>query len=420
MSAFSNRTGWYLGLSAYWYATSFKWFILLLVILPNQVKEIVPGGEKGSYWGMVFAIGAVWAIIGPSLFGFISDRMSDRIRSRQQFLAIGSAMTAVALVLLMGADKIWVIVVGYLLLQISDDVGTGPYSALIPDLVPEENRGRASGMMGLLTLIGQLSVGIFALLVGGDVKTIYMGIAVVNILCALVSIWTINGAKPIAEFSSPTKRNSSIRDFIRGWIEPWKSRDFFWVWFTRFLNALGFYLVVNYLTYYMSDSVRTFDLGFVKFESGGMATNVLALLISFCGAIGATVAAKKTDKIGRKRVIYIAGTLMAITLVPFALVPDYQVIVALAIIFGIGYGMYLSADWALASDILPDKSQAGKDMGVWQMSNSAVQVFSGAAGTLVDMGNRWRMGGGYMIAFLAAAFFFFLSTVLVRQVKGST
>lgn len=418
MTAFRDKTSWYLGLSAYWFATSAKWFILLLVILPGQVEKLVPGGEKGSYWGMVVAIGALWAMIGPSLFGYLSDRLMGKLGNRRIFLSLGAALTVLALVVLMGANQIWIIVVGYLLLQVSDDVGTGPYSALIPELVPEDRRGAASGMMGLMTVAAQVFIGLFALFFP-DVATIYIAIAVLNVVCAVWVLYTIKGATPLSPpLESPSE--GFVKGFVKGWIEPWHSRDFFWVWFTRFLNAFGFYLVQNYLRYYLTDSVKSFSFLGSGSEKAGMATNVLALLISVTGIFGSIYAAKAADKIGRKRVIYLSGSLMSVLLVPFALVPNYMLILVLAAFFGIGYGAYLSADWALASDVLPNKDTPAKDMGVWSMSVTIVQFFTGLVGFLIDALNRSSAGLGYVTSFLMAAVFFFLSTVLIRKVKGST
>lgn len=417
MSEFRDKTSWYMGLSAYWFSTSAKWFILLLVVLPGQVEKLVPGGEKGSYWGMVVAIGALWAMVGPSLFGYLSDRLLGKLGNRRIFLSLGAALTVVALVVLMGANEIWVIVVGYLLLQISDDVGTGPYSALIPELVPEDRRGRASGMMGLMTVAAQVFIGLYAI-VFRSTAAIYIGLAVLNVLCAVWVLYSIKDARPIREQKPEVQ--GFFKGFLQGWVDPWKSRDFFWVWFTRFLNAFGFYLVQNYLRYYLTDTVRDFGFLGSGSENAGMATNVLALVISLTGILGAAFASKAADQMGRKKVIYLSGSLMAVLLVPFALVPNFMVILGLACFFGLGYGAYLSADWALASDVLPNKDTPAKDMGVWSMSVTVVQFFTGLVGFLIDSLNRVSAGRGYVVSFLMAATFFFLSTVLVRQVKGST
>lgn len=48
---------WFLRLSAYWFATSFKWFLVLLVLLPAKVAEVSPrrrrppGSASSSAWG---------------------------------------------------------------------------------------------------------------------------------------------------------------------------------------------------------------------------------------------------------------------------------------------------------------------------------------------------------------------------------
>jgi MFS family permease len=257
----------------------------------------------------------------------------------------------------------------------------------------------------------------------GKIELIYVGIAVVNVLCVLWTIQTLKGAVPLRARPAP-KQRPSFGSFVKGWLEPWKSRDFFWVWFTRFLNAFGFYLIQPYLKYYIDDRVAdashkvhlasfTFDAGF--------GTNLLGLIISAMAILGSIYASKAADRIGRKKVIYVAGSLMSAGLIPFALIPNYTVIFGIAIVFGIGYGMYLSADWALAADVMPDADTLAKDMGVWQMSNSAVQVFSGLVGWVIWTGNsQIAAGAGYTIAFLAAAVAFFMSTILVRKVQGST
>lgn len=406
---------WYAGLSAYWFATSYKWFILLLVIIPGQVTDIVPEGEKNSAWGLVFMIGAVWAVIGPSLFGFLSDRFASKGGRRRPFIALGAGATVIALGVLANADQLWMLILGYLLLQVSDDVGTGPYSALIPDVVGESDRGKASGWMGFMQLFGQFASAIIGKVLG-SVLLIYVGIAVVNVLCA---IWVLRLLKGL-DLAPTNTAKPSFAAFVQGWKAPWASRDFRWVWFTRFLNALGFYMVQPYLKNYLEDVVRVFTLFGFDAKDGSTATLLIAVTISVAGVVGAIWATKAADRIGRKRVIYVGGSLMGAVLIPMAFIPIYTVLWCFALVFGFGYGAFLSADWALVSDVLPDKESAGKDMGVWQSSSSSVQILAGGFGTVIDAVNRAQFGLGYTVTLLGAACMFFISTVLVRQVKGST
>ena len=86
-TAHGNRTklSWLVGVSTFWFATSYKWFLILVFLLPDRVASIVPGGEKGAYWGAVFGLGATWAVVGPALFGDFSDRVGDR----RPFILVG-------------------------------------------------------------------------------------------------------------------------------------------------------------------------------------------------------------------------------------------------------------------------------------------------------------------------------------------
>lgn len=428
---------WNIGFSAYWFATSFKWYILLLVVIPGQVVEIVRAEAvqsgltlaqadayaetvKNTKWGMVVLIGAIWALFGPMIFGGWSDRMRSKFGHRQPFIAFGAALTVIALLFLADAKSYWVLVVGYLLLQFSDDVGTGPYSAMVPEIVPEQNRGRASSVMSMLQLLGQIGSAVSALVVYSVIKdptaalkTVYLGVGTVNALCALWTLWTIRAVRP--ESDTPNEREF----FLRQWLRPFKQRDFVWVWFTRLLSALSFFLVTTYIRNFLTDAYSSFALFGKDLGGAGMAVNVLGLTMSLSGAFGSIYAAKNADRLGRKKLIYVAGFMIFCVMVPFAFVRDYTVAWVLAALFGAGYGLYLSADWALVSDIIPNKSAAGVEMGVWASSIVSVQLLSGGYGRVIDYLNQRAQHAGYMSAVIIAGCLFLVSTLLVRQVKGS-
>src|SRR5688572_25790618 len=161
--------GWQLGMSAYWFAISLKWFVLLTAVLPAQV-EAITGDSKAAAWGTVVSIGAVWALFGPALFGSIADRVGKW----RPFVGMGAAFTTLALFLLPQSTELWHLVAGYLLLQVADDMAQGPYAALIPGLVEPEQRGRASGVMGLLAMSAQIAGGIGAFALSPNLKAIYL------------------------------------------------------------------------------------------------------------------------------------------------------------------------------------------------------------------------------------------------------
>jgi MFS family permease len=239
--------------------------------------------------------------------------------------------------------------------------------------------------------------------------------------------------EPGAEPGRDRSPGASSAGFLDGWIQPWRSPDFRWVWFTRFLNALGFYLVLTYLRFFLVDVVRDFrffglavapldpslDPQEAVRRAATLAVFVLALVISIVGAVSSVIGGRIADRIGRKKVIYFAGAVMTSVLPPFLLFPNFSLILLLAVLFGVGYGAYQSADWALVSDVMPSQEDLAKDMGIWQASVATPQIFSGAVGALVDWGNAYRTGYGYTFTFLFAGLAFALGTVLVSKVRGS-
>lgn len=410
MEAYRDRPAWYASLSSYWFASSFTWFVLLTVVLPKQVAQVAPEGTKNTAWGMVFAFGAAWATIGPSLFGALSDRRGNR----STFLAVGAALTVAAVGCLCFARSLWQIAGGYLLLQVADDVATGPYGALIPQYVPENRRGRASGIMNLLSLGGQISAALVSFLSGGRPIVVYVAIGITTLVCATLAVHTI---RPLEDHPVPVPSRPFIQDFLRGWVAPWRNRDFFLVWFARFMFALGLYLVQPYLRNYLEDVVQQFQVLGLRISQVDQATTALVLVITLCAAAGASLGGGWSDQFGRKRIVLMGGGIMATTLIPFLLLPRYDLLLALAALFGIGYGLYLSAEWALASDLMPNQDALGRDMGIWQMSVSVVQIFAGSAGRLVDWGNQRSLGLGYQIAFGLGTVALSLGIVTVRLIR---
>lgn len=403
-----------MGLSSYWFASSAKWYILLLAVLPSRVEEIVGTATKEAQWGRVVAAGAIWAIIGPAFFGYLSDKLHGRGPGRSKFLLWSVPVTILGLVTLFAAHSIPLMMVGYFILQVGEDMGTGPFNAVIPELVVEEQRGRASGMMGFMQLGAQLFIGLFAfgaglLLKSSATLAIYAFLIVINIAFSFWAARTIQATEPLP-LEQPTEHVS----LWRAWLSPWKSADFRWVWFTRFLVAVGFYLIVTYLKFFLGDVV------YHSAEVASKQVLVLGLAMSLAGAIGSIVAGKFADRVGRKRVIYLAGTVMAGILIPPIILPLPVLMLPVAAIFGAAYGAYLSADWALASDILPNKGQEGTDMGVWHASVPSTQIVAGLFGVVITELNEKGQGMGYKASFAIAAWMLLLGSILVRQVKGSS
>ncbi|MBL8065943.1 MAG: MFS transporter [Chthonomonadaceae bacterium] len=424
-TGYRNTWLWNIGFSAYWFSTHYKWFILLSLVLPAQVARIVPGGEKNSAWGTVYAIGAVWGAVGPALFGAWSDRFDSKFGHRQPFIVAGALVTVLAIAFMIGANSIPLLVIGYLLLQLGEDIGQGPYAAMMPEIVPPENSGKASAVMNLLQSAARLISGLVYLLINKAgaalmwspttvMSVVYGVVALVQVLGAGTTVYTVRHVrrrKPVD--------NSDKKAFLVRWLAPWKSADFRWVWITRFMSTFAFSTVSTYFLFYLTDMFPKLVLFGNDLKDPHVAVIVIVLAMSLLGIVGAWWSGMIADRVGRKKLILMSGIAMSSVLVPFALARDFTFLFVLVVPFGVAFGIYVSADWALAMDVLPDKDDAGTQMGVWSMSSTSVQIFAGLAGPLIDFGNRISFGWGYMGMIWSAGVVFLVSTLLIRKIKGS-
>lgn len=393
-------------LSAFWFGTAFHWLVLLLIVMPKDVVKFVGEGQKGTYLGLLTAIGAIMALVLPPLVGAHSDRTGKRIPYIRLGLAVnlvGLVVMALAASALAGMSGFWVYVLGFLLVQFGNNYATAPYSALIPQLVPVEQRGRYSGVMAMLQAGGQLLGAVAALLLGLlhlPGWAIYALVALVLLLPALVTMRGVPAQTDRLSGQSHAPQMSVAQLFAY--------QPFLWVFLTRVLFALGQYSVQPFLQYYNKDVMRQGD--------PANATSIMLACIIVGSIASALIGGRISDRVGRKPVIYVAGGLMAAVALMLLFAPNFPVALALALVFGLGFGAFTSVDWALGSDAMPSESSYARDMGIWHVAFVAPQFVGAPQGRLLDWGNAQSPNLGYTLVFGIAAVFFVLGVILVRNV----
>jgi len=428
-------------LTFYWFSSNVHWGAILSILVQAQVFGMVGDEYKGRATGLAVSIGSITGILVPPLLGAWSDRVRSRLGRRRPFMVAGTALNLVALVGLatfpfVKGDSLWgfttaywLYVGAYLLANFANNFATAPYTALMPDVVPPEQRGSVAGWYGLMTLLGN-GVGIVlgGLLVSQEASPgefqgqIYRVYSVIGLILVVGLLVTVMGTRERVPTTAP--KPFDWGSFLRGFVAPFRSADFRWVFVTRMLMTMGVFSVQNFLLYYLKDVVGTFTVaGRVLAptpEAAVMGVLVLLLLLALPSTL---IAGKLSDKYGRKRIVYIAGGIQAVVAVGFMLTDNYLAALCIGALFGVGYGAYESVNWALATDVLPDMDDAAKDMGIWHMALTVPQLLATpVAGWLLDtfqsVGKEsGRPNLGYTVIFSVAILYFLLGTVFVSKVK---
>jgi MFS family permease len=326
---------------------------------------------------------------------------------------------------MLGSPGFLIFSVAYLVVQFGNNTISAAFMGVIPDVVPDDQRGTASGYMALMSQIGSLfgALGVGLLLQKSDEATKYW---LIGIVLVSVSLLTMLGMKETPLPAKPPKLDWQV--YMRSlWISPKDYPDFFWVWITRALVMLGFYAVLPYINYYLMDIIH------VPSDQVGQKASIVQAIILITSTFSGFLGGKWSDKTGRKKVVYVANMLIAVMAIAFIFCRSLTDVLLAGSLFGIGYGAYISVDYAMGADVLPSRKDAGKEMAIWHIAMTLPQTLaSPIAGFLIAFPGKTTEAAkvvgdeplihytlaGYSNVFILCAVCFLLGALLLRNVRG--
>ncbi len=394
-------------LSIYWFGIQTIWGGLNITIIPGRLDDL-SRDTQGTLLAIIMIAGAIAPIIIQPTIGVISDYTVTRWGRRKPYIVIGSLLDVVFLAGIAFNNDFVSLVAFYFLLQVSSNFAQGPFQGYVPDLVPAQQVGTASGLMGLMLTLGTIAgVGIATL--GGILDNVPLGIlalGVVEVITMVVLIATVDEGR-----AAPTRTRSWRQIALSAWgRDILQQRDVLWLLLVRLL-FLGAYNATLIAVGYFRRSHGLSD-------ADADATVFLATaIVGVSTAIAAIPGGRLSDRFGRRPVIWAAAIIAGIGLLGVAVAPTPELAIASWIPFGIGMGTFLSADWALMADVIP-KHTAGRYMGILNAGTAmAGPVFIIVAGPVQDLvAAGFGDAAGPRVAMGVAAGFVALSALALTRV----
>lgn len=400
-------------LSAFWFGSNFLWLPLTTILIQAQIDEVVPKGSQNTAIGFALGLGGLLAVSVPPLVGAWSDRLNTRFGRRRPIMVAGTLLTFPGLFVLMAANNYPEILIGYSIIQFFFNAAQAAYAGIVPDVVPAQQVGKASGFLATMTQLGiGAGLGVSSLLAHN--RAIYLIMGAVAALTLIPTVWAAR-TEGLDRIERPPSRpfGESVREFLR----PLHEGDFAWVIFTRLMVSSGITVVLYFLVNFFGDVVLGPKEDAAKFTSNWLLVVVLtALPFGFFGG-------QISDRIRRRKIfVYLAGVAQGfVALVFIAFYPkSVPLVYALGIAYGIGYGLYFAVDWALACDTLPDPKKSAKDMGLFHIALTFPQALLPLfGGVLIDYLNKnVDPNIGYRVVFASAVVFLFVGTMFVSRIKS--
>lgn len=409
--------GQLLNLSFYWLGLTAIWAGLDATVLPKRMDELLGTANAPLGLAVIVTAGVVMPIVIQPTMGMISDHTISRWGRRKPYIAIGAVLDLLILLALATSNAFLGLLLCYVLLQLSSNFAQGPFQGYMPDLVPEQQVGRASGLMGLMIVVGQVtgtfvaSLGLAGMAAGQSaVEAMFwptVGLGMIELATAAVLLARVD--------QGPTGLSREGRSWGRIAAAAWgrdvlRHRSFVWLVISRlcFLAATG--SVVRFALWYLTRS-----LGLSDAEAQG-TINLALLAVVVPAAITVLPAARVSDRIGRKQVIWGACAIGAVCMSGLVVAPTVAIGIACLVPIGIAVGAFLSVDWALMTDIIP-KASAGRYMGMSNMGTAmAGPVAAVLGGIAVFLAGGIDEAWGPRAAFAVAVGFFILCALTLRPV----
>src|SRR5579864_1625794 len=402
-------------LSAFWFGSNFLWIPLTTILIQAQIDGVVPKGMQNTAIGVTLGLGGLLAMTVPPIVGAWSDRLNTRFGRRRPIMVVGTLLTIPGLLLLMTAGSYAQIVAGYVIIQFFFNGAQAAYAGIIPDVVPAQQVGKASGFLATMTQLGiGGGLGVAGLMTGN--RLIYLVMGAVATLSLIPTLWAAR-AEGMTRLDPPPRRplGQAVRSFLR----PLHEGDFAWVIFTRLMVSSGITVVLYFLVNFFKDVV----LAPTTSDAAGKFTSNWELVVVLTALPFGFFGGQISDRVGRRKIfVYLAGAAQAFVALTFIVFFPKAIpfVFALGIVYGVGYGLYFAVDWALACDTLPDKTKSAKDMGLFHIALSMPQAFLPLfGGALIDFLNHTSGGNtGYRVVFASAVVFLFIGTVMVSRIKS--
>ena len=312
-------------------------------------------------------LGASPAIIGliegvadglASILKYFSGSISDRQQRRKPWVVFGYGLAAASR-LLIAAATVWPLV---LTARLVDRTGKGmrsaPRDAMIADVTPREDRGRAFGFHRALDHTGAIAGPLLALLLlqvfGFSLRATFFFAVIPGAIGVLMLAFLLKETEPLAtRHSQPETPDASLPKRFRGAI-----------------TAVALFALAN--------SSDAFLL--LQAHAAGVSTAMLPALWAanhIIKSLFSTRAGALSDRVDRRWLLVAGWTSYAAIYVLFPFAKSLTSFVVLFILYAIPFTLFEGAERAWIADLVPAEAR-GKSFGIYYLANG-LGVLAGSA-----------------------------------------
>lgn len=347
--------------------------------------------------GLTVAIGQALGIFFDIFSGTAGDMLHLGWGKRRPLMAAGT-LGAAAVVLVEARMPLLLasVATGYVAMMIFSGSAQGSLKPLLPDLVPQEQRGKAGGILTLFIMMGfMLGTVLTGYLVGsGQIEVALLVTAAALLLSLLPTAYTIRRDdlpnRPQVEKGLASSLADCFRAMFRARETP---SGFVSLLVGIFLTYNGTWGLTYFELYYLQDVIRMKDAAY------GVATAGAALLLA--SVVFGLLLGALSDRVSRKPFLVGGALASGLIMISLIFIRSFEVFLVAASALGAVIGIFVAVRNAAVSDMVPPSS-SGRYMGYADIVVDGPSVVAPALdGALLFAFSAYM--GGFLAVFLVSA-----------------
>lgn len=362
----SHRSRWFIVGYGAAQAGAFICFIPLLTLLLPGKAELLGGADKALLLSQMAILGGLTAACANLMFGSLSDRTRGPLGRRRPWILAGLGLVAVSLALIGWADTPLRLALSVVVFQLAVNALYAPLMAVVPDMVPDAQKGLVSAWAGAALPVANLFTAVVATRLAGSGPAQFS--IVIVAAAAMILPFALTLREPRAPVAPARRTRLSFAAL--------KDRRFFRAFLSRLLVESAVAVNTLYLLFLLQDQPGARPPGWSALQLFGallIASTVAAALAGFIGGAA-------SDRLGRRRMFVAAGAVgMAAALGLMVAWPAWPGALAAQLLFGAAHGLHATTVAAMTAEILPDRGMAGRDLGVMNLAVALPQSLAPAA-----------------------------------------
>ena len=441
-------TAKFLSFALGFFGLQFAW--QMRIILSGPVTENL--GASPFLFGLIWLAGPFTGMVVQPVIGALSDKTTSPFGRRRPYLLGGALLSALALWALPNSEIITNFISSILhikfpalaalcfaavmiwILDACVNIAQGPYRALIPDVVPQEQHSIANSYISLAIGLGS----VFAAGTAPFLKWAFnyqMSINAQFIMAALAfslgMAWT---CITIKERRYQPKENEqkekfdlvkSLKEFFA--LSPEVSKICvmqFFTWIGNMCMMIYFTQYAIHTVYGVPDLSNVSEVVKASYDSAVLAgTNFSSVCFAIFNLVCFVVAIPigvLSVKFGNKKVHIISMLSMALAFLGMAFIKDIKIVAVLMALSGIGWASICALPFAMLSQYIKPGTE-GSVMGIFNIFIAGPQVFVCTLVSWIINRCSFNVIGGinyhWEYTFLIGAFCLITASIIASRVK---